>query len=549
VLPQRVFLFMFSGTNFPSMMRPLLVLLRCWLAWLLVGGATAGLAASQLETCRKFYEQGNFLSAEGSCNQELAGNPQNAAAWRLLARSQLAQGSLKTGTARSSLDNARKYDLSDPENDLIAAEIAFGESSYGSAIGLAQAATSNKSLRVRAYQVIANSYLAQGEEDTAMAALESLLLIAPGASAERVKLANLLQPRDPNRVIQLIKQAPTLTAGLEAELGRAQWIAGRLPEAIKTLQAVTVKVPELTDAEYTRSLGALAYAYAGQGQIEAAQKVVFQQLSRRTNTIETVLNAMLPWALALVLLLGLHLVGESRIEPLSTIDFQEGPSPWTVSNVYSILISATVVAFLAALLGGYLFKGNFLALFTPVQRDLARAIFYSVLGLVLAVNSILAARRLGWKPMEQLLAKPQGKDSAAEALAVGVALIAATLGYQYLTLSIPAIHQYHLSFNFLSSPLVVVPVLLLPLAEVFFRAFAVVPMEKRYGRGIGYSILVLLYAIAIAAPLPLLLVVAALLLFISDRAKSAQGALIAQYICYIGLFVAYQVVSNVKLWF
>jgi hypothetical protein len=376
-----------------------------------------------------------------------------------------------------------------------------------------------------------------------------LLTVAPGQSAERVKLANLLQRRDPQGVVQLIKNAPRLTPALEAELGRAYWIAGRLGEAITTLEQSTVKVEELkAEGVYVRTLGALAYAYAGQGQFERAQKV-FTQLSRQSNVTESLLNAFLPWAAALVLLMGLHLVGESRIEPLSTIDFQEGPAPWSVYNVYTVLISSALVGLVAALVSGYFLKGNLLALVTPVQSDMARAIYYGVFALTLTVNSVLIARRLGWKPIDHLVGKPQGKDASAEAVAVGLALVALTLGYQYATLTIPFIHQYHISFNLLSSVLVVLPILLLPLAEVFFRAFAFNPIEKRYGRGIGYGILALMYSVALAAPLPLMLAVGGLLLFIVDRSKSAQGAIVAQYICYFGVFAAYQLVSTVKLWF
>ena len=93
------------------------------------------------------------------------------------------------------------------------------------------------------------------------------------------------------------------------------------------------------------------------------------------------------------------------------------------------------------------------------------------------------------------------------------------------------------------------PLLLLPLTELFFRAYAVYPLEKRYGLTLTYMILSLMYALSFGSPVLLLAGGGAILLAITNRLRSSAPAVVSQWVYYATLIVVMLAVPVVRTWF
>lgn len=100
------------------------------------------------------------------------------------------------------------------------------------------------------------------------------------------------------------------------------------------------------------------------------------------------------WLLALVVLLGLHLIGESRQTGLVAAH-EEGPRSWSLGQAYGLLIAALLVGFAATMAYGLAVHDNLAVLFTPHQQHDARAVYLIAFGVVSAGVSWLRVRRLG----------------------------------------------------------------------------------------------------------------------------------------------------------
>ncbi|HEX2863281.1 MAG TPA: hypothetical protein VHN99_01825, partial [Deinococcales bacterium] len=390
----------------------------------------------------------------------------------------------------------------------------------------------------------------------AAARLREALQVVPNDLAARRELARVLLNSDPRQSVAVLQDAPAAQANLpvvQADLGRALWIAGDLPKAIDTLESAVANPAGFKEepATYREALGALAYSYYGQGRLADGGRVLAQYGETSTeNPYGSAVVRLLPWILAAVALLALHLVGESRIEPISTIEIQEGPRPWSVVGVYRLVLLGMVLAGLVALILGRLAYGNYLALLTPYQGGVTRDVYFTVFALVLALGSAWSVWRNGWRPREMLLG-PSRRDVALDGLLVGVLLLALTLAHQYASRYLPAsLASFYLDLNASAGRAsLVLPLLTLPLMEVFYRAYALFPFEKRYGRELAYPMLAILYAVTLGSPFLLLFATALALLFFTDREKSTIPAIVAQWVYYAGLAIALLAVPVVRNWF
>jgi tetratricopeptide (TPR) repeat protein len=508
-------------------------------------------AQAQFLQCTAFFNQGDYETAENACRLAVTAQPNLAAAQRLLARIQLAQQ--RVTDAQFSLEQARLAEPQNLENDLIEAEIAVTNRNPGRAGDLARQLLRSGNLRpglqVRALRVQARAARDQGRNDEAQTAYQQILIYDPTDLETRRAMASTLLESSPHEAVALLSEAPNQNPVLQAELGRAQWIAGNLTDAISTLEKAVSKPSSFSSDRHTyeRALGALAYSYYGQGRFTEGQRVL-SQLSGERNLFITAINTVLPWLLMIIVLLALHLLGESRIEPLSTIEIQEGPRPWTVSNVYLVILTAGLLAGVVALLGGRLIYGNFLAILTPTQSGVMRDIYFTVFALTLAGLSYRSARLGGWNPWE-LLIGPYRRDLLVDGLGIGLGLAALTLIYQF------ALHALNFNLDgfylgvFTPRWTLILPILALPLTEIFFRAYAFYPLEKRYGRDIAYPVLAVLYTVCLGAPILLLVIAAVILLAIANRLRSTVPTIVAQLVYYTVLVAVISSIPIVRTWF
>jgi tetratricopeptide (TPR) repeat protein len=526
-----------------------------FIAVLLAVLGLGGVASAQLKEAQQsfsrcvqfFSRQDNPQTAESFCNTAVQFAPENPTYQRLYARVLLANG--KLDAAESALNTARVRDAN-PENDVIEAEVALARAELERSLDAARRAQSTPNLprleQIRALRVSGTVLSRQALDSEALLDLNRALTLEPRDVGLRRQIAALYLKRDPTQAVLTLQGAPLSTVPLQADLGRAQWIAGDLDAAITTLEGITGRVQSFSSERetYQRSLGALAYAYFGQGRFNEGQRVL-AQMDNQGNLFALFISRALPWLLGLVLLLTLHLIGESRIEPLSTIEIQDGPRPWTVATAYLWLLLSVIVGGVAALVGGNLVYGNYLAILTPFQSGLARDLYFIFFALTLVALSFQTTQSNGWNAREQLLGTAQ-REVALDGPAVGLAMLAVALLYQF-GVSFLNFKGFYVDFTTWRTTLALV-ILLLPLTEVYFRAFALYPMEKRYGQGVAYAILSVVYGLALTSPLPLLIGMAVALLYFTNRVGGTLPAIVAQWVFNIGLLLCL-LIPTVRTWF
>jgi tetratricopeptide (TPR) repeat protein len=516
----------------------------------LSGGASAQLRQAQTSysRCVEFFvRQDNPQIAEQFCNTAVQFAPEVAEYQRMYARVLLANGN--PDGAEGALNAARARAVV-PENDLIAAEIALYRSDLQTALDSARAALGAPGLQrletIRALRVTGTVLARQSLDEEALADLERAIALEPRDVRLRRAAADLYLKREPRRAVALLELAPLKTAPILADLGRAQWVAGDLTAAIQTLEGITGRVQSFSSERetYQRALGALAYAYYGQGRFNEGNRVL-TLMDNQGNLFALFISRSLPWLLGILLLLVLHLLGESRIEPLSTIEIQDGPRPWTVAVVYTWLLLAVLVGGVAALVGGNLIYGNFLAILTPYQSGTIKDLYFVCFALTLFALSLQTTASNGWNVRDQLFGKAR-REVALDGPAVGLVMLAAALLYQF------GVHFINFKGFYLDlstwRTTLALAMLILPLSEVYFRAFALYPMEKRYGQGIAYAILSVIYALALTSPLPLLIGFGVGLLHFTNRAGGTLPAIVAQWVFHVGLLIALAIPA-VRTWF
>jgi Flp pilus assembly protein TadD len=509
---------------------------------------TQRVAQRNFADCQKFYLRLNdAITAESQCRSAVQYDPDNAAYHRLFARILLDLN--KYSEASASLGNARAKGTI-AEDDTIEAEIAFQQNNLEATITAASKITPSAptDVQLRAYKILGLSQKRLARFDEALLTFKKAVELVPSDVLARRELADLYLENDPKKALALLTQAPDKTIPLLADLGRAQWITGDLENAIQTLEEVAAKAKAFNSQErptYQKALGALAYSYFGQGRFADGQRVM-NQMDTGGNWFSLFISRTLPWLLGIVLLLVLHLIGEARIEPLSTIEILDGPRPWSVGTVYAWLIIGILAGGIAALFVGNLMYNNFFAILTPNQSGIATDVFLTVMILTTCLLSFQTAKTNGWKLSEVLFGATKS-EGVAEGIAAGILLIILALGYQFGTRQLGMTSFFTDVLNLRIS--LIALIIALPLAEIFFRAFALYPLEKRYGVGIGSAIAVTLFGLSFIMPLPFLLLQGGILVFVSSRVKSTIPTMVAQVIFIVGLLICVTTIPIVRNWF
>ena len=273
-------------------------------------------------------------------------------------------------------------------------------------------------------------------------------------------------------------------------------------------------------------------AYA-EGDI-AGGGLALRESFRRENFTSMLSGNTLLWVLLLLLLVGLHLVGESRISASSSLEVVEGPQPWSVGQIYGTLITALLVGLLVTVLYGLISYENVLALLTPGTGGDAKALFFLTVAVMLALLSWRRVQMNGHDAYEELLGDAR---TVPYGLGWGLLFLALTVAFLHYRPGGEALGGFYLDF-LQATPLVVAAAILIPLAELFFRPFMLTPLRKRYTATIATALSGSLYALAFGVPVVLLLPFGLVLADAWGRRRSGWEPLMAQLTLHVGLLVA-----------
>lgn len=446
-----------------------------------LGLALAQTAQEYSARCLRFYQTGALESARATCELALASEPGFKPALRLLVRIHLEEGNL--AGARAYLERLGE----DPEAPLLRGRLYLLEGRFREALGLPLPETpEGRFLRARALEG-----LKRYEE-----ALKEAEGLPPTGEVRLLSARLLLALGRPEEALG------RLGRGLEEEVlrGRLLFLLGRPGEAAALLEEV---LPRLTQspALYREALATLTQAYLGQGDWGRGLAAL-GQLSQVVNLPALFLAKAWPWLLALLLFLVLVLYGESRIEPLRTVEMvpEAWPGPGTL-----LLQALAALALAVALFWGKGVYGNLFALATPHQAGEVLPLFYLTYGLLL-----LGVVLLFHRPLLPRLLGPW--PAWTEGFPVGVLLLLFLFLFGLVRpyLGLPTLPLHLLTFLGLS------------LMEPFFRGLVPRAYGERY-RELGPHLSALLYPLLLPGPTVLLLLLSAGLLWLRPRVQGTLG--------------------------
>jgi tetratricopeptide (TPR) repeat protein len=450
--------------------------------------------------CRSLYDEQVLTGARAACELSLVADPEYVPALKLLVRVHLDEGNLED--AGELLDRLKKLAPDDLVTRTLEARYLLEKGRPAEALDLVAHVPGPEAAWVKG-----RALEALGRFQEALEAYREAAIL--GEERARVDAAALLERTgDPDAALEELRDSDD--PKLLPFKGRLLWSAGRLPEAAEALERALAELPS-TDARYTEALSTLVRVYYGMGDTRRGG-LALGQLTGRKNLVAELLRAGWLWLLGLVVLVGLHLYGESRIEPISTLEVRTDDA-WGVGRVYGVLALAWLLGAAVAVGVGWYLYHNWLAAFTPVQAQVVRPLFYLVAALVLAV--------FGWSALrpdeEDGAPSPLGKrESWIEGLWVGALLFALLLGYAWLSGRTAWLEP--MPFNPLR-PLGALALAALALAEPLLRVRLPASLKLRYGAALAPIFAVLVAGLFLIAPVLLWWVASAALLAVFFRLR------------------------------
>ena len=508
-------------------------------AWLVTLLSAAALLASlpaqaqvfsaerYLQQCLRFEAGGDLFTARESCLNALQADPRALAAELALARIESALGEF--GAAEMRLNRIRPQ-VGTPEPTVLLAEISYSSERWDEVAGhlararseLAQSPDAELSSRVAFLE--GRLATREGRVDEALAAFseaigfDALNVTYRLADAElRFRLGDIEGARRQLETYEMIS-GDVRNAAVRSLLGRLAWAEGQLGRATDSLESALALRGLRESAAQADDLRVLALLYYAQGDFDSGG-IALREASRRGNLLGQVTSNALLWLLALLVLLGLVLVAESRKAGM-TLDTGADPPPWSLGEAYGTLIAAALLGLAASLLYSAFVQNNMLALVTPLQRQDALAVYAIVFALVAALLAWRRVKRAGIDPGGYLLG-PSG--SLVNGVLLGLALCALMIAYLVF---VPRGGVFgHFLFDLARpTPLTVAALALLPLAEFAFRGLLQASLRRRYEPAHALPIVALVWAIAYGTPM-LALVLAGFGLGVATR--NQPGALVA----------------------
>ena len=496
-------------------------------------------AGTYYNQCLRFEAGGDLETARESCRNALQIDSEFHEAALALSRIEVALGSLSA--AESRLLALREQELG-AEPFVLLAEIAFAGQRFTDAEGYLRQASDrlaeqyNRELDGRRQFLAGRIAERLGEAAEALSRYEAAIAADSlranyrlHAATLRFRLGDLAGARSEIEEYWRFT-GDNANADMRALLARTKWASGNLEGAARDFEAAIGARGSRDTKGLANDLRDLVLVYYGQGDFHSGE-IAFRSALRRGDLLSHILSATLAWLLVLVGLLAVHLLGESRIESTSGLEFVDGPEPWTVGDVYLTLAASLGVAAFAALLYGNLMFGNYLAILTPVQGDDVRALFLAVLAVMTALLTLWRVKKNGWQPVEALLGNSSGTPVAVLA---GFGMLALVVGAFLYAPDWPWLRGFYLDVTRLT-PLIVIAIVVVPLSELFFRGFALPALSRRYTPALGVAMSAALFALVLGAPVLLLLIMGLALSEVYRRTQSGLTPLLAMLILHMGL--------------
>ncbi len=492
--------------------------------------------------CQLFEARGDLETARQFCLNALQVQPDFSEAELVLARIELGLGD--PVSAENRLRRVRNRTTSAEPLVLLAQAALLGER-FDEAEGLLQEARrrladqANVELEGRVAMLTGQVLQSQGRYDEALQEYARAIDIDPLAVSYRLHDASLrLRLRDPENAARQLTSYMQLTGDdrspeVRSLLGRALWSQGQLSAAaghLATAHQLRGARNVAAQAADLRGLALISYAegdFAGGG-------LALRESFRRENFSSVLGGNTLLWVLLLLLVVALHLVGESRISSSSSLEVVEGPQPWSVGQIYGTIFTALLVALLITVLYGLITFENVLALVTPGTGGDAAALFFLTFSIMVALLSWRRVQLNGHDAYETLLGDAR---TVPYGIGWGLLFLALTVGYLHFKPGGASLGGFYLDF-LQATPLVVAAAILLPLSELFFRPFVLTPLKQRYTTIIATVLSAVLYALCFGVPIALLLPFGLVLADAWSRRRSGWEPLVAQLTLHIGLLAA-----------
>ena len=492
--------------------------------------------------CQLFEARGDLETARQFCLNALQVRPDFAEAELVLARIELGLG--EPTSAENRLRRVRnRIDTAEPL--VLLAQAALDNERPGEAEGFLQeaqrrlATEANLELEARVAVLSGQIMQSQGRYDAALAEYARAIEIDPLNVDYRLLDANLrLRLRDADNAARHLSSYIQLTGNdrdpeVRSLLGRALWAQGNLSAASGHLAtAHQLRGARNVDAQAADLRGLALISYA-EGDFDGGG-LALRESFRRENFTSALGGNTLLWVLLLLLLVALHLIGESRISASSSLEVVEGPQPWSVGQIYGTLITALLVALLVTVLYGLISFENVLALLTPGTGGDATALFFLTFAVMLALLSWRRVQMNGHDAFEELLGDAR---TVPYGIGWGLLFLGVTVAYMHYRPGGEALGGFYLDF-LQATPLVVAAAILIPLAELFFRPFMLAPLKQRYTATIATVLSGSLYALAFGVPILLLLPFGLVLADAWGRRRSGWEPMMAQLTLHIGLLIA-----------
>jgi tetratricopeptide (TPR) repeat protein len=524
------------------------VLATLTLLGLLLGSmahAQAFSAERYLQECLRFEAGGDHGTARQSCLNALQAQPGMVAAELALGRIEIELGDL--GAARTRLTRIRRQ-VESPEPTVLLAEIAFRSQSYEEAADLVATAQTelardvNLELSARVAFLDAALAAREGRYEEALRAFDRAVVL-DGLNV-RYRLADAqLRFRlgdSAGALEQLLHyvriSGDALNPDVTSLQGRLHWAEGALGPATDHIEQALALRSLRDSAGQSDDLRVLAVLYYAQGDLHSGG-IALREAMRRGNLLTDLASNSMMWLLALVVLLGFHLVGESRHAGLQTglpVQQPAAAPPASVGQAYGILIASALAGLAVALIYSAVVYHNVFALVTPLQQHEARAVYFVAFALVASGLAWRQTRRAGVDPIERLLGTT---NHLALGLLVGIAIVVVVIAFLAFTDRSGIFGSFFLD---LSRPtaFTVVALALIPLSELYFRGILYPSLAHRYDANLAVVVAGLVWAIAFGTPVILLAVVGIVLTQLYRQRRSGLMVLSALLVGWVGLLIA-----------
>ena len=518
--------------------------LACVVLLLAVGAAAAQPfdADRYYQQCLRFEANGDLFTAREACQNALQVDPGLTQARLTLARIEIGLG--EYGSAEGRLDQVRNQ-VDSAEPAILLATIALETGRLIEAEALLDTARRrldadfNRELAAQMNYLEGRIHEIRGRVNEALENYDQA--IASDALDVRYRLADAnlrFQLGDLDGAMQQLRSYQDLAesqrdADVRSLMGRILWSMSDLDAAAGQLEtALALRGSGETRAQVD-DLRALALVYYGQGDLQSGG-LALREASRRGNLVNTLLTNTLMWALVLLVLVAMHLLGESRISSRSTLEVIEGPQPWSVGEVYGVYFASVLAGLAIALVYSVVVFQNVMAIATPLQASDVRAVFFITFAVLSTLLAIRSVQRNGWDPAERLLG---GSSQILNGALVGLVFLAALLGYLAIRPEGSIFGGFFLDLS-RSTPTIVTALVLLPLSELFFRSYAFPALARRYDRWVALVVTAGLFSLALFTPVVLLFVFGLVLSEMFRRTESGVVPVVTQLVLYLGLVVA-----------